>query len=201
MAITNGYTTLQNIKDLLNPLGMATNTTDDSVIERLVEGASRLIDTMTGRTFYARTETRLFDVPSGVTLFLDDDLISVSTLTNGDTTVLTTSDYRLLPANTSPKFAIKLKESSTYSWEGTSAGNNEAVISVAGSWGWSASVVNDIRMACEMIVNNVYRNRYGTNTQGAAQVTGAGVIITPQDVPSSARVIIESYRRVVIGVV
>lgn len=41
----------------------STDTTDDAVIGDILEGASRLIDTETRRTFFARIETRKYDVP------------------------------------------------------------------------------------------------------------------------------------------
>jgi hypothetical protein len=63
------------------------DTVDDALIEQCVEAASRAIDKHTNRTFYARTQTRLYNVPGWQTgfervLYLDDDLLTVTTLTN-----------------------------------------------------------------------------------------------------------------------
>lgn len=52
----------------------------------------------------------------------------------------------------------------------------------------------DIRQACLMIANAYYKRRYGESTSSVATVTAAGVVITPQDIPSVAAKTIERYR-------
>jgi hypothetical protein len=192
MAITNGYATLQEAKDYSSIT--STDATDDGVLEDLIETASRFIDSQTVRTFYARTETRSFDVPDGRKLTLDDDLISITTLTNGDAEVLTTSDYILLPNNVTPKYAIQLKQSSTKRWEPDSNNNTVQVITVAGSWGWAASVPDQIKTACLEIFKSAEGRRLGKNIDGVARITAAGVVITPRDISALARGIINSFR-------
>jgi hypothetical protein len=46
-----------------------------------------------------------------------------------------------------------------------------------------------------MIVVNLYNSRYGAGTEGAATITGAGVVITPRDIPAGAKLIVDHYRR------
>lgn len=174
----------------------STDTTDDGVIDDLLGAASRLIDNITRRTFYGRVATKLYDVPDGDTLYIeDDDLLSVTTLTNGDGTVLTTTDYILKPNNSSPKWAVKLKDSSTYVWEEDSSGNDEQVISILGVWGWSASPPDDIREACLQIAGSYYHRRFGENVTADTTISTGGVVITPNDIPSSARTILVKYER------
>lgn len=192
MAINNGYATLQEYKDYADIT--STNSTDDGALEDLIENASRTIDTETGRTFYARTETRSFDVPRGRTLRMDDDLISITTLTNGEGTVLTTSDYILKPANETPKYAIVLKQSSTNIWEGGSTGNTEQVITVLGSWGWASSVPDNIKTATLELTKVADGRRLGKNVGGITQVTASGIVITPQGIPSSVRGVINTWK-------
>ena len=136
--------------------------TDDATIEQVIEAASRIIDGKVSgeRVFYDSTGTRIFDVPKGTReLKLDQDLVSVTTLTNGDGTVLTTSDYYLWPRNTSPKRKIILKESSTYSWTWDSSGNTEGAISVAGTWGWAATVPADVAEACRLLAIKYFKRK------------------------------------------
>lgn len=191
--ITNGYTTRQEVLDLLK--AESTDALDDTVIDVLITEASRWIDHYTGRRFYSSTETHYFDVPDGRLLLLDDDLISVTTLTNGDTTVLTTADYMLLPYNVTPYYGIRLKESSSYIWEVDSNNNRERVITIAGAWGYTATCPADVEVACQLICVSLYRNRFGPNTTGAATLTAAGVVITPQDIPASAIGLLRPYVR------
>ena len=138
MAIVNGYLTLAEYKR-----GAAINdstdsdATDDIVIEDLIEEASRLFDELTGRTYYPRVETRYHDTPAeGRELWLDDDLLDLTILTNGDDTSIADSDYHLVPKNDSPHYIIRLNQSSNEIWDLDSAGNSENVIDVLGVWGY-----------------------------------------------------------------
>ena len=128
MTITNGYCTLAEVKGYIDT--SSTDAGDDAVIEDMVEMASRLIDRLTIRTFYARTETHYFNYTSERSLEMDDDLLTVTTLTNGDDDEISSDDYNLLPFNRSPKHEIRLKQSSTEGWEIDTDGNTEGVISV-----------------------------------------------------------------------
>jgi hypothetical protein len=51
----------------------------------------------------------------------------------------------------------------------------------------------DVSQACMEICLSAYHRRWGVNVSGTATITGAGVVITPQDVPSGAREIIAHY--------
>lgn len=194
MTITNGYTTLAKIKSALRIT--STDATDDAVIEDMITQASRIIDAQTHRTFYARTETHYYDAPAGASLYIDDDdLLTITTLTNGDGSTIANTNYKLYPLNISPKWEIRLLGSSGVSWKPTASGDVNGAIAIAGTWGFSSTTPADIESACNDIVISQYHRRFGENTGGAATVTGAGVVITPQDIPSSAWTIISTYRR------
>lgn len=192
--ITNGYATSAQFFAFAIP-NAGTSSGDDAVIEQIIESASRVIDNETRRTFYARAETRYYDVPDSDTLYLDDDLISISKLTNGDGTEITAGDYLTKPYNESPKYAVKIKDSSTVTFEFDSTNNGEKAISISGSWGWSSSVPKDIEVATLEIAKNVYHRRAGEGESSETTVTAAGVIITPNDIPKSARAVIQKYQR------
>ncbi len=202
MTITNGYTTLDYVKASLEPRTIATNATDDAFIERLVESVSRYIDRMTGRTFYPRAEARYYDTPMDATLLLDDDLLAVTSITNGDGTTLESTDYILLPPNRYPKYAIKLRDTSLNSWEPTSASSYEQAVVVSGSWGGcsgsAGGVPEDIRLATEQVTICAYKRRMGDNMTSESFATAAGVAITPEDVPAFARKIMSLHLRPVI---
>lgn len=193
MAITNGYCTLAEFQAYIAAVSQYSQE-DDAVIEDIIEAASRLIDDETGRTFYARTETRYYSIPEGRALCLDSDLLTVTTLTNGDGAALTTADYYLYPRNSAPYFEIRLKEASSKYWALDGDGNSEYVISVAGTWGYAATAPHDIRECCLQITNSVYRRRFGENVNATSIVTPAGVIVTPKDIPDMAYRIIQRYK-------
>lgn len=194
MAITNGYTTLAAVKDRLD-IDLAANA-NDALLEDMITQTSRGIDRITGRTFYPRTETHLYSVPAGRDLVIDDDdLLTIATLTNGDSEVLTTADYYLYPRNTTPKWAVILKQSSTKTWNEDTSGNSEGVISIVGTWGYSATTPEPIANACIEAVIAVYRRRFGNNTAEGAVITPSGTIITPSGWPKSVLQVLQGYMR------
>jgi hypothetical protein len=195
LSISNGYVTLEEYK-LFADID-STDTDDDAAIESIIEGVSRYIDLKTQRTFYARTETRKYSLPSdgGRELELDDDLLTITELLNGDDVEIEATDYNLLPINETPKSAIRLKQTSTIFWALDSDGNSEFVIDVAGTWGYMDPHTDDIREACLMTTQSFVKRRFGKNMSGIAKVTAMGVVITPQDVPSSAADIINIYKK------
>lgn len=138
MATTNSHATLTDFKNWLAVRGLAgttgTDTSDDAVIENLLEAASRYVDG--SRTFYPRIETRNYCLPEDDELILDDDLLSVISVTDGSSTTMSSSDYHLLPVNSEPKFAIRIKDSSTKYWQTDADGSDEYVIALNGWWGY-----------------------------------------------------------------
>lgn len=138
MANINLYATLAEYKaySVARAQTATTDATDDGVIVDLLEAASRYLDDKTGRQFYPSIETRLYDIPGDSELWLDGDLLSVITLTNGDATVITTTNYKLNNPNFTPYHAIELKDISTVEWETNSSDSSQQVISVAAWWGY-----------------------------------------------------------------
>lgn len=280
----NGYTTLATWKEWKQAVGtaLATETTDDSVINEIIEGVSRYIDDETARTFYPRVQSRVFDVPRRTqddrVLWLDDDLLEIISVTNGDSSTVSASDYNEYPFNEYPKGWLKFKQSVSTIWEVDSSGNTEGVVAVNAFWGmhrnylvraWTTggtlddaafsssdttlavqtgegtnfaedtlikvddeimritdvssdnltvvrgengstatahdddttiyiwTVQHDIRTAAIQIATNFYQRRYGENVTGDVRITAAGVVISPRDVPATARRIIDMNTRVV----
>lgn len=113
-----------------------TETGQDSLFLALIRSTSRDMDAACGRRFYPRIETRYFDMPRNRILTLDDDLLAVNTLTNGDGNELTSSQYDLIPYNQTPYYQLRLKASSQDYWQTDSNGNSERAISLAGVWGF-----------------------------------------------------------------
>src|SRR5690349_17558122 len=89
-----------------------TNSQDDTLLTALIARAQGIIDGYTGRTFEASADTtRYFDAVrdvDGQTLWLDKELAAITTITNGDSQVVATTQYTAEPRNASPKYAIRL---------------------------------------------------------------------------------------------
>lgn len=196
MTITNGYCSLSNVLILLR-IG-SNNAPDDSAIEDMITETSRDIDRETGRRFYATTETRYFNTPRLATqLWFDDDLLSITTLTNGDGTVIAAANYKLYPLNTSPKYKLALLPSSSLYFTTNANGNDLGAVSLAGSWGYcaTASVPADIRKACKEAVVSALRRRFGNNITEGSKITAAGTVITPSGWPSSVWDTVKRYKK------
>jgi len=192
MALDNAYDTLELFK--LYAKIISDDDDNENLAEETLNAASRFIDRQTGRTFYARTDTRSFDVPSGRELRVDDDLLTITTLTNGDDSVIADTEYILIPANVDPKFAIVLKSTSSIIWQPDSNSGTEQVISVAGTWGWVATAPPDIVEACRLITKDYLSKRTGQGVAGVATVTAGGIVLSPGGVPKAAMEIINVYR-------
>jgi hypothetical protein len=133
--ILNGYASLPDFK----AYGIANDVideADDAIIEKLITSASRYIDNKTGRKFYPRVETRYYDAVRDPILRLDEDLLEVIGLTNGEGTAIAAASYNLLPLNEYPKYAVHLIPSSNIYWMLDSNSNYEGVIDLEGFWGY-----------------------------------------------------------------
>ena len=167
---------------------------DDTLLESLISRAQKAIEQYTRRQFEAATETRYFDQPSGRMLYTDEDLLAVTTLTNGDGTTIASADYQLLPLNESPKYAIRLKQGSNLIWEDDSDGNSEGVITVAGSWGYSTAPPGDIVHACVRLAGYWYKQREAQVFDVTA-IPEQGALLIPKGIPPDVKMILDRYVR------
>lgn len=169
---------------------------DDVLLAALITRASARIDRFCARTFTARAETRYFDALRDVDrqkLYLDDDLISVTSITNGDGTTVTSGQYVLEPVNHTPKYQIRLKASSGISW--TYQTDPESAITVSGLWGYASGTVppDDIKHAAVRLSAWYYDQRPAPFERQAFLDTG--VIVTPADMPPDVRILLDPYKR------
>jgi hypothetical protein len=131
-----------SVSDLKTALGI-TSTTDDVIMRKILDAASRMIDIYTSRFFYCKTQTRYF-AGAGSRLWVDD-LLSINTSglktdEDGDATfenTFATTDYILKPLNTYPKTHIEISDDSDYS--GFANGIKKGV-EIAGLWGYGDGI-------------------------------------------------------------
>lgn len=134
--IRGEYTTVENVRSIYFDIE---GVKDDALILDLLRGVCREIDNHAGQFFYPLIETRYFDVgiaTVGRKLTLDRPLLAVTTLTNGDTLVVSSTQYVFEPrnANDYPKWQIRLLGSYGISWQYTQ--DPENAIALAGVWGY-----------------------------------------------------------------
>jgi hypothetical protein len=158
MAITDGYTTLQEVKDILR----ITDAVEDTLIERCIESASRHIERYCERTFIAGTATRIY-TPNDSYICEIDDLISVTSIktsTDADgsfDTTWKTTDYQLEPLNGiaggvySPYTRIRAVGDYLFPTVNYPDSQGEATTQVVGVFGWGTAVPTDVRQACNLL--------------------------------------------------
>lgn len=191
------YATLGEIK-LYRGIATA-STKDDELLLALVGRAQSQIETYTGRVFVAPTTaaTHYFDAvrdisDNGRTLYLDDDLVSITAITNGDDETVTTADYVTEPRNHAPYHAITIKAGASTTW--TYEDSPENAIEVSGRWGYATSAPNDIKQATIRLAAYYYAQK-DASTFDVTAFPDAGVIQVPQGIPADVKTIIEPYRR------
>lgn len=189
MTIT--YCSLNDVKAYLT----ITDTSNDTLLTSLIEYATSEIETYTRRRFYATNETRYFNpilcVLNYRTLMLDEDLSTVITVTNGDGTVFSTSDYIVESPNYSPYWGITLKASSGKSW--TWVTDPENSVSVNGSWGYNNGTIppSNIKLAAIRIA--VWRYKQKDAPFNTMSFPDQNMVIVPASIPADIARMLDQY--------
>lgn len=126
---------LVTLAQLKRYLGLdSTFTSDDALLTRLLIEAEAWSERQMQRVLKPVIETRHFDWPGQDTLYFNDDLLELISVTNGDSTSVSLSDLAYIPRRTYPKFGISLNGASSVSW--TYSTKQEDAIALAGVWGY-----------------------------------------------------------------
>lgn len=128
-------TTLQRVKRMIHT--STDDGSDDLLIQQMISAASTMVHEYCRRSFVPYRQLRVFDADGddldARVLELDEDLLEVITITNGDGTVIASDAYILLEPNTTPYNAIALQPSSGLRWAYTT--DWRGAIQVDGIWG------------------------------------------------------------------
>ena len=176
------------------------STADNALLTSLIARAQAAIDRVCARSFEATAATRYYDVirdVQGRELMLDEDLIAVTTLTNkADSASVSetwgSSEYVLLPTNTTPKYKVMLKDNSTKDWD--YGDSPERAISITGSWGFATTPPADIVHATIRLTSYYYRQK-DAGVFDVQVIPDAGVVTVPQGMPADVKLILAPYIR------
>lgn len=175
MAITDGLATLVEVKRSLD----ITDNVDDTLLELVIEAASRQIEQYTERFFTASTATRVYTPQDNFNVEIDD-LVSLTTLktsTNLDGVfdqTWTALDYQLEPLNGiagGMKVPFDHIRAVGDYWFPTSMG--EATVEVTGVFG-HATVPTAVRQACVLQSARYYKR--ADSPMGVAGFDAMGVV-------------------------
>ena len=126
--------------DLKLYAGIEANT-DDGLLTLLLARAQAAIDLRVGFAFEASSDTtRYFDAAptsagghvDGRLLLFDTWCASITSVTNGDGTVIASTYYVTEPRNGSRYYGIRLLASSGYTWEAQTDDDTEKAITIVG---------------------------------------------------------------------
>lgn len=193
------YPTLANLNDFL---GLADATLQaDTPADWMVDATIDMVERWTGRTFVVGSDTELsFPVESPYVskdrrrLLFFRDVATVTTVTNGDSTVVSSSDYRLLGTYGSlPYYGIELKKSYAYRWM---YGSSFAEPTITGKWGYSVSCPEDLFDLMLRIMAWMYRSRQTGQSSSVSVGSRKGNLVLPaSDIPKDLLQRLKVYKR------
>jgi len=174
------YTTTVAVKTYLGITGSG----DDTLIDGLVTYAQQIIDSYTHRMFEAGSDSTRW-------LHLDEDLAAITTVTNGDSTVVASTKYVTEPRNETPYYALKLKLDSDLVWTYSDA--NEDAISIVGKWAYSEAAPDDIVHVAIRLTAWLYQQKDAPFERTATP--SLGIVTVPADLPRDIKMLLEPYRK------
>ena len=207
MAITNGYATLVGIKAYLS----ISDTTDDTLLETLVESASRSIDKIANRRFYADTSAtvRLYRAYSDVFVYTDDIssttglIVKVDEAGNGtySKTLTLNTNFIMDPLTADAlgrPFTQLTMVSNTESWPifpGLTQNGLRPGVQVTAKFGWP-SVPSDVNVACLILTADLYKRK---DAPGGVLGLGDLGVIRMSPVGRDVSQMIRAYQKIAIA--
>ncbi len=168
---------------------------EDSLLDDCITRAKSIIDRITGQTFEASASATRYYTPGvdtdGLTLYLNYPLLTLTTLTNGDSAVIASTDYKLYPLNETPKYEVRLLASKGLTWTYTT--DPEGAISVVGTWGLYTTAPADIEQAALRLAAYLYKQR-DAQVFDQVGVSELGELHLAAKVPSDVMGYLRPYR-------
>lgn len=125
------YSTLEAIKRA----GQITETNWDVWLGDMIHQLSRQIDEYCHRHFYELSATKYYDLQDTQRLRLDEELLAITTFTNGNSeTLVSGTDFIPYPLDGPPYLWLDVKRDSGSSF--TFSGTTQKALSIEGKWGY-----------------------------------------------------------------
>jgi hypothetical protein len=184
----------------ITPIGGTLTASNLMLLQDALDQAESAINDYTRRNFVGTVGTKYYNRYSqnnlaGQALYLEDDLVSLSSLTNGDTAVIPVGSVWLEPRNSGPPYRIlRLKSGYVYTW------NTDSDVIVAGTFGYGTVPPDAIVRSTIRLASYYYRLK----DVGPGDVSGqtdAGEVAYPKGIPDDIKINLSPYRSKSGGVV
>jgi len=165
-----------------------------SLIGTCINNAEAAIDSYTRRNFAGTGGTAFYsryfqDRVRDKAFYLDQDLYSLTSITNGNGQTIPTGSAWLEPRNAGPPYRIvRLHSAYVYTW------STDSDIQFVGTWGFSTVAPNDVQMAALRYSAHLYRQKDSSGPDNSAGFPEAGQTQTPEGMPSDVRWLLSPYR-------
>lgn len=181
----------------------------DTHLTNLIARVQAAIDRYCHRSFEASADsTRYFDAVKDVghgdgsvddaeamrTLYLDEDLCAITSITNGDGATIASSKYITLPVNRTPWYAIRLRIDSDVAW--TYDTTPEKAIAIVGKWSYSTAAPDDVVHVTLRLTAWIYKQveNYQPGLDRPV-VSPDGVMLLPANWPADVLAALQPLRR------
>ena len=188
----SNYASLQALLDYLSPSG-ALGTYNDGLLQDSLDEAESAINDYTRRQFAGTAGTVYMNRYSqrnmvSQALYLDQDLHTLVSLTNGDGQAIPVGSVWLEPRNAGPPYRlIRLHSAYVYTW------NTDSDVIVAGTFGFGTVPPAAIARATVELAAYLYRAKDFSPTQTAG-MDAAGEVIYPKGMPDFITDKLRPYR-------
>jgi len=201
------YVTTAQLKSYMG----ITSSSDDALLSACIDRAQSVINSYTNRVFESTADaTRYYtpiidrlnnalgytgDLVDDFTIDTNFDLISLTSITNGDGSNVPLNAVITLPANFTPAYAIRIKQASGYFW--TYTGSPESSVTIVGRWGYSLTAPANIQQACLRIASGFYRQRDGSPDLSQSIISADGSAIVSSAMRADVKQILDPYKRMI----
>ncbi len=142
--------TISTLNQLRSRLNLATaETTDDARLLTALQAAAAQIERAAGRRFCPRLDALQHNFTSVLELLLDDDLLQLTSVTNGDGSTVNLSDVIAIP-DEAPYGLLRLTGSGAFIWTLSKV----QAITITGVWGWHDHPAEMWRGSGDTVQNN-----------------------------------------------
>ena len=186
------YITLWQLRDYISP-NAALGTTQDGLLQSCIDRAEAAIDAYTRRNFVGSVGTILVnryeqDRVTRQALWVDQDVHTLISLTNGDGQNIPVGSVWLEPREGPPYRALRLKSNYVWVW------NTDSDVIVVGTLGYGTVAPADVQQATIRTAAYYFRGKDQSGFSDVAGFPEGGEQTIISGIPQDVRYLLSPYR-------